>query len=267
VQQDVPVSQPHGVQVQKVQKHQDRVAVIIENRPLENVVPVILHFHSVLGPEWPIIFYTVPTTSDELLQSAPFSRAVKEGRIEVRHLPAEVLFSEHRAVSNFLTGTWIWADLAPYQKVFMFQADSIICSGSNATVDDFLEWDLIGAPIDPRYGNGYNGGLSIRSRELVLDICEQFSFVNESSIPNPPRHKQFEDQWLYWRMTQLPAKVDGSPRAKLPTVEEAAKFSVETVWGERPLGYHQPSRWQSNNMGKISKYCPEVGMLTGAAFF
>ncbi|KAI1879517.1 hypothetical protein JX265_002471 [Neoarthrinium moseri] len=251
----------------KIKQHMDRAAVIIENRPLENLIPVMLHFHSVLGPEWPLIFYTIPTTSDALMASAPFSRAVDEGRITIRYLPPEVSFSNHRAVSLFLTEPWLWADLAPYDKILMFQDDSIICSASGARADDFLEYDLIGAPIAPYYGQGYNGGLSIRSRALVLDLLARFSYANDSAVPGAPANMQFEDQWLYTRMQQLPPRPDGSPAARLPSDEVAGSFAVETVWQDRPFGFHQPVRWQKDNMEKIVQYCPEVGMISGAAFF
>lgn len=250
-----------------IQQHTDRVAVMIENRPLENLIPVMLHFHSVLGPEWPIIFYTTPSTEDELLRSAPFSRAVDEGRITIRHLPDEVSFDSHRAVSLFLADRWIWEDLAPYSRVLMFQADSILCSASWLRADDFLGYDLIGAPIDRRFGQGYNGGLSIRNREMVLDLFTRYSYANDSAVPGAPSHMLFEDQWLYTRMTELPVRSDGTAGAKLPREEAARKFAVETIWEDEPLGFHQPMRWQADNMEKIMKYCPEVGMIGGAAFF
>ncbi|KAH6654012.1 hypothetical protein BKA67DRAFT_267830 [Truncatella angustata] len=262
------ITTPTTTTLPGVKKHTDRVAVIIENRPLENLIPVMLHFHSVLGPEWPIIFYTVPATAANLSVSAPFRRAVDEGRIEVRFLPSTASLSSHRAVSLFLTDAWIWEDLAPYEKVLMFQDDSIVCSASPQRVDDFLRWDLIGAPIDRAYGQGYNGGLSLRSRALVLEILGRHSWAADSEVPGAPANMKFEDQWLYTRMQELPARADGTPGANLPGEEVARRFAVETVWSEEmPLGFHQPMRWQKGNMAKIMKYCPEVGMIGGAAFF
>lgn len=262
-----PAQEGAGAAAAVVQKHSDRAAVIIENRPLENLIPVMLHFHSVLGPEWPIIFYTTPETTAELRTSAPFARAVDEGHITVRSLPAHASFATHRDVSLFLTDTWLWTDLAPYRHVFMFQADSVICSASAARADDFLAYDLIGAPVAARYGRGFNGGLSIRNRELVLDVVSRYSFDADSTAEDAPQHMKFEDQWLYTRMLELPARADGSPGANLPKQDVARKFAVETIWAENPFGYHQPVRWQKDRMDKIMKYCPEVGMIGGAAFF
>lgn len=241
--------------------------MIIENRPSENLIPVILHFQSVLGPEWPIIFYTIPTTADALALSPAFARAIEENKVQVRFIPPEVTFSSHKAVSLFLADAWIWENLAPYKKILLFQTDSIICSQSTATIDDFVEYDLIGAPIAAQYGKGFNGGLSIRNRELTLDVFSMHSYANDSSVPGAPANMQFEDQWLFTRMSELPPKKDGSPGANLPNEETAKKFAVETIWQEKPFGFHQPTRWQKDNMASIMKYCPEVGMISGAAFF
>ncbi|CAJ2510141.1 Uu.00g060410.m01.CDS01 [Anthostomella pinea] len=249
---------------QQPTKHTDRVAVIIENRPLENLVPMMLHFHSVLGPAWPIILYTTVTSEEALLLSAPLSRAVAEGVIEIRHLPREkAAFDSHRSVSLFLTDPWLWKDLAPYAKVFLFQADSIICSASWQRVDDFLEWDLIGAPIVHAFGRGFNGGLSLRSREVVLELVTRFSYENDSAVPGAPATMVFEDQWMYTRMMQM-AEEGGM---RLPDEATASRFAVETIWEEEPLGFHQPVRWQKDNMDRIMKYCPEAGMISGSVFF
>ncbi|KAK8088729.1 hypothetical protein PG997_003690 [Apiospora hydei] len=258
---DVTGEKKAGAAPAKVtEKYTDRVAVIVENRPLQNLVPTMLHFHSMLGPEWPMIFYTVPTTSEALNRSAPFSRAVAEGRITIQHLPAEYTFETHHSVSLFLTGRWLWEDLAPYAKVLMFQSDSIICSASEARADDFIEFDLVGAPIGEQWGAGYNGGLSIRNRAMMLDVLDRHSFQDDMVPP-------YEDQWFYKKLRELPPRADGTPAAYLPDVDTARRFAVETIYGERPLGYHQPMRFNKEKKDEILQYCPEIGMITGAAFF
>ncbi|KAH8160962.1 hypothetical protein CIB48_g7283 [Xylaria polymorpha] len=264
----VPVAKPAAVK-----KHTDRVAAIIEDRPLGNLIPVILHFHSVLGPEWPVILYTTPQTSAFLLHSAPFSRAVVTSEIEIRHLPRATTFDSHASVSGFLTAPFLWTDLAPYAKVLLFQADSILCAGAPAHVDGFLEYDLLGAPIDARFGAGFNGGLSLRNRELVLRVIERWDFAADSAAPDAPPEWKFEDQWLFARMKELGEQGELADelgvKVNLPDRDTAAGFAVETIWteGQMPLGFHQPRRWQSEHMADIMEYCPEVGMIAGSSFF
>ncbi|KAI1116046.1 hypothetical protein F5Y14DRAFT_99365 [Nemania sp. NC0429] len=255
-------------------KHTDRVAVIIEDRPLGNLVPVLLHFHSVLGPEWPIVLYTSHQTAAILLRSAPLSRAVASSDVEIRYLPAGTTFDSHAAVSAFLASPFLWTDLAPYLKVLLFQADSILCAAAPGRVDDFVEeYDLVGAPIDARLGGGFNGGLSLRNRELVLRVLGRWDFAADSSAPDAPGEWKFEDQWLFARMRELgeDKELEGELglRIRLPDQATAGRFAVETIWveGLRPLGYHQPHRWQREHMDEIMAYCPEVGMISGSSFF
>ncbi|KAI0804079.1 hypothetical protein GGR55DRAFT_659691 [Xylaria sp. FL0064] len=257
-----------------VRKHTDRVAVIVEDRPLGNLIPVLLHFHSVLGPEWPVILYTSkPTAATLLSSSSPLSRAVASSDIEIRHLPPNTTFTSHASVSQFLAAPFLWTDLAPYAKVLLFQVDSILCAAAPRHVDDFLAYDLVGAPIAPRFGTGFNGGLSLRSRELVLHVLRRWDFAVDSEVPEAPLEWRFEDQWFYARMRGLAAdgELQGELgiRVNLPDVETAGLFAVETVWveGARPLGFHQPRRWQGEHMEEIMAYCPEVGMIAGSNFF
>jgi hypothetical protein len=65
-------------------------------------------------------------------------------------------------------------------------------------MEDFLEYDFIGAPIDPDlgFGEGFNGGLSLRNRSLMLDIVTTWNWKAEKEVgdnENDPRFK-FEDQ-------------------------------------------------------------------------
>jgi hypothetical protein len=242
------------------------VAVIIEGRPLRNLAPLLLYFSSILGPDWPIILFT---SGDRQLNSPAFRRAIDGGRISVQSLPDGVHFDKHQAVTEFLTLPWLWEQLAPAGHVFMFQADSIICANSKLRVEDFLLYDFVGAPIevpaDPSFGHGegYNGGLSLRNRSMMLDIVNKFSWEAEKKegiislegcVTQRPCLK-FEDQWFYHKMKEIPG-------ARLPTKEVAATFAVETVWYDTPLGYHQVERWNSGKMDQVAEWCPEYRMAT-----
>jgi hypothetical protein len=66
------------------------------------------------------------------------------------------------------------------EKVLVFQVDSVLCSRSSFTIDDFLAFDYIGAPwvhADHIVGNG---GLSLRSVDKMMLISKHF---NRSAHP------------------------------------------------------------------------------------
>lgn len=226
----------------------DLLAVIIETDPPHNLAPVTLHFAGILGPRWKIVLYTLERNWI-VPQSAPFRRAMDSGNIEIRYLPRNTDLSDGHKVSDFLTRPWLWEQLQDAAHVLMFQLDSILCANSEKTVDDFLHYDFVGAPIVPDRGRGYNGGLSLRNPRLFLDIAREEVLSARDGI------LQWEDQWFYHHAS---ARVDKGVR--LATSEEAKEFSVETLYYEKPLGYHQAPRWQAENIAAIMEWCPEVGM-------
>lgn len=169
-----------------------KVAVIIETRRSGNIVPLILHFSAVLGPTWPLVIYTSAENFGSFSTSAALLRHQRSGRIVVRSLSEGVWFKNWDSVSAFLTSHWLWEDLAPAENILLFQSDSVLCSNAVRSVDDFFDYDLIGAPIDPRWGVGYNGGLSLRKRATVLRVLDEWSWATKP-VPYP------EDQWFYAR--------------------------------------------------------------------
>lgn len=221
-------------------------AVIIETDMVSNLIPIMLHFATVLGPTWGMILFTLQDRWIEPLSPA-FHRFVEAGRIEVRFLPASTQLSNSEAVSRFLASPWIWEQVQSAKRVLLFQSDSILCSKAEASVEDYFRYDLVGAPIAEQYGQGYNGGLSVRNPRMFLDIAKEGSFAASGH--------QFEDQFFFGEIKKR--------GGVLPGVDIAKTFAVETVYYETPLGYHQPQRWQAARMNEIEEWCPEVKMLIG----
>ena len=239
-----------------------KVAVIIENRPSANLVPLILHFKSVLGPEWPIKVFHSAENLNIFSDSPAFQRQTSSGHIDLHQLPSNITLKDHESVSQFLTRSWLWERLAPHKHILFFQADSILCANSPFMVEDFLHYDFVGAPIDPNYGHGYNGGLSLRNREKFLEVTQRWNFTG-----NGTEGSRFEDQWFYEKLQELPTGPHSEPGANLPSWEVATKFAVETIWHKQPFGLHQVSRWQRSHATELSTWCPEHLMAGDAGFF
>ncbi|TVY17931.1 hypothetical protein LARI1_G004465, partial [Lachnellula arida] len=49
---------------------------------------------------------------------------------------------------------------------------------------------------------------------------------------------------------------------KLPSVEIARTFAVETIDYPNPLGLHQPTRFIQNHMLSLDEWCPEYRLAT-----
>jgi hypothetical protein len=251
-----------------------KVAIILETRPLSHLLPLILHFSSVLGPTWPIYLYTPPSVVEMLQKSAAFNRSVEDGKIEVRGLPmgVEVDYPFHEPVkrARFLTGPWFWESLMPAEHVLLFGADSMICSKSELSIDDFLKYDFIGAPItsaDPDSGlediSGVGGTLSLRNRNAMVNVAWKTSWAKSASSYRDAGgviRKPFEHEWYWDLMTTMPVLVKDREWATLPTLEVASFFAVGDVWAEEPFGYDGALAKHPDRKVDILKWCPEYGM-------
>jgi len=101
-----------------------------------------------------------------------------------------------------------------------------------------------------------NGGLSLRNRALMLEIILRYSWKEEVAKAHEPVSPQvlYEDQWFFHKMLNM--------GARLPSQDEASKFSVETMWYETPVGYHQIGKWNMDRVESIDRYCPEYKLAT-----
>ncbi|KAK6515962.1 hypothetical protein TWF281_004553 [Arthrobotrys megalospora] len=234
-----------------------KVAAIADTSFTPRHIPLLMHYSGVLGPEWPIVYYTSQQTYETYLKpgvanvSAVWTRALNEGRIEVRLLPTRFQMTSRDGVNSFLTDKWMWEDLAPAKHVLIFQADAIICGNAHKTVDDFLEWDFIGATLTPE-GRMYNGGLSLRNRQTILRILNQHDYQADTKAAL--FKFEGEDVWFSKHMD-----LSG---AKLPSNEVALEFACEYHFHIRaqkqPMGYHKVHKAAPSKIDEIAEWCPEI---------
>jgi hypothetical protein len=78
--------------------------------------------------------------------------------------------------------------LSPAESLLVFQPDSIFCANAPTTLNDFLEWDWIGAPWSPQVAYGGNGGLSLRKVSKILQVLEKEQRTTGDG--------ELEDSWL-----------------------------------------------------------------------
>lgn len=122
-----------------------------------------------------------------------------------------------------------------------FETDSLILEKNREIINQFLRYDYVGAP----WGNGMvgNGGLSLRRKSKMIEICEA---VDPSMIPH-------EDNYFSYQ-TVVPLKK--------PSFEEAQAFSVETIFHERSFGIHAPWKYLgAHEMEFLITRYPEIQTL------
>ena len=73
----------------------------------------------------------------------------------------------------------LWMGI-PFEKLLIFQTDSLICSNSDYSIDEFMSFDYIGSawererPIGLTIDGG-SGGFSLRDTKLSLEAISKFS--------------------------------------------------------------------------------------------
>ncbi|TVY48000.1 hypothetical protein LOCC1_G001687 [Lachnellula occidentalis] len=247
----------------------DKVAVIIESRFRTNLIPLILHFGSVLGDGWPIIILTSMESVSQFSASSALGRYLQSGIVQVRVLPQDLMLTDEDAFNRFLTQKWLWENLSPAEHILLFQSDSMLCANAARSVDDYFEYDFVGAPVAAGVGKGFNGGLSLRKRSSTLRVLEEWDYEETKKEGDKNKGDRFEDQWYYNRFKELQERdeaegiqpeEDGA--INLPSVEVARTFSVKTIDYPHPMGVHQIHKWKEDQVSTLNEWCPEYKLCS-----
>lgn len=224
-------------------------AFIVETRK-HNKLPLVLANLAGILPDW-TLYLMHGDENSMYVQSLPVvERLQKTGQIHlitlqnVSKLFQDETYELSRGAYNCLLRTRAFWSCSRAEHVLIFQSDSILCAGSPYSVDDFLEYDYIGAPWPE--GKVGNGGLSLRRRQAMLELIE-----NKAAWSVP------ED--LYFTIG-----INRSKRFRVAPVELAQRFSTDRVYEESvgtPFGVHQPSSLQFGDSKKLLQSCPEAKAL------
>jgi len=186
---------------------------IVETRPLANLDKLIIDRHLKFIPkDWELTIYC-SELNHHLVKGVNFGRNTN---IIVLDNP----IMDNTTYNLLLKSVTFWGSL-PYDKVLIFQADSGLLREG---IEEFLEWDYVGAAWLFQ-NHGGNGGLSLRSVELMKHICENYSFSTRN------------EDVLFCNL------INDEKIGKLAPREICKKFSVETIFGLGSLGYHAMDKY------------------------
>lgn len=102
-----------------------KVALIIENRPVGVLTPLILHMISVVPPDWRFRFMGSNQSLSLVNNSAAIRRQVNVGKLDLTYIPSNMSVSGGEEISQFLTNRWIYETvLQPAEWLLIFQTDS-----------------------------------------------------------------------------------------------------------------------------------------------
>lgn len=182
-------------------------AVIVETRLIPNMECIIEKHMSFLPPDWGLTIFHSPLNETILKGCFPTANFVNLG----------FNFMTEHQYNDLLTSAEFWNKL-PYDKVLVFQTDSMLLREG---IEEFLKWDYVGAPWKFQLHGG-NGGLSLRTKSVMLDIISRFKFLRG----------YYGNEDIYFSNFILKSSHKIAPRSV------CSKFSCETIFELGTLGYH-----------------------------
>jgi hypothetical protein len=234
-----------------------KVAFLVETRPLKHLPALYAHMTSIIPPEWTFKLMGSPSLVEFMRSSPVIPRLEASGKLEFLSIPSNYSLSNRETISQMFTDIHLYRDiLAPAENLLVFQPDSIFCANAPTTLNDFVEWDWIGAPWSKTAQYGGNGGLSLRKVSKILQVLEKAKRkIGDGAL---------EDLWLTNHLHSL-------PNSHMPIANISKTFSVESVWDDTPLGYHigwlgvhHEQIWDDQKqVDHVLEYCPEVKIILG----
>jgi Protein of unknown function (DUF5672) len=211
----------HGDLTHRNSPENTRAAVIVETRPdfwLPRVIRNVMYF---LGPRWNLYIFCRE-------ESGAYVQAALPGwDVWYRRVPGDGSRLPRGQYNQLMTFPGFWASFAE-SKLLVFQADSLL---SSPDIDEFLDYDFIGGPWG-RFDEFYyaNGGLSLRTRDVMLECLERFPFPLGTGVN--------EDGYFTSAVRRL-------GRA-MPDFETATRFAVESVYTAHPVGVHATNQYRTS---------------------
>jgi len=188
-------------------------AIIVEPRKHPALSYVLHNFIENLPDNWSIVLAHGSANADfvHAMLAEEFSNSAD--RIATHNLGVENLTIDDY---NELLKSREFYHYIPTETFLVFQTDTAICGEDRELLDQFLQYDYVGAPWKDAVGNG---GLSLRKKSKMLEIIDKC-----------PKGKENEDVYF------------ANPCVDIykPSIDEAKLFSVELLYSDRSFGVHKP---------------------------
>lgn len=179
-----------------------------------------------LPDDWVIqIFWTGEGSSKTGIDINPgLQRFITSGKLVLTMIPKSV-WNFKRKRFQLMVEPWIWENMLS-DRVLVFGGTCVLCSNSITKVSNFSHLDYIGAPWDAHKGIGGDGSISLRNRNLMVEVLHYE--LDKVKDPKEKReaYKKWgqEDHFFVSRLIQMKKK--GLLKANLASREETLQFSA-----------------------------------------
>lgn len=236
-----------------IQMNQYNESVLIEFRPLPHLEFLIRNMILKLGEKWS---YTIVCGNLNYTYIKDICEKISEN---IRIIKMDIDNLNQSTYSELLISIDFW-EMFKGEKILIYQEDSCIFKEN---IEDFLEWDYIGAPWplnqnDNSKGVG-NGGFSLRTKKCMLEVISKISifdtsyhdstisFIQNCKLKVPPEDVYFSLNMIHYNI------------GKVANRDIAYHFSSECIVNENSLGGHnfwiQNRLWREQLFLNVFKTC------------
>ena len=209
--------------------------MIVEPRCHKALSFVLNNILTNLSNDWNVIVFHGSKNEEYVEQIIQTDLSQYAKRITLHNLGVENMTVNDY---NKLLATKSFYDYIPTEMFLVFQTDSMIIPKYAFFINAFLNYDYVGAPWkDNTVGNG---GFSLRRKSKMLEVIERV-----------PYHYGLNEDVYFSKSLQDIYK---------PSVEEAKRFSVETVFSDMVFACHKP--WCYEEGIEFMKAFPETYALS-----
>jgi hypothetical protein len=218
------------------------LAVIVEPRTHKALPFVLRNFHENLPTDWQILILH-STSNKDFVEKTVAELSPPASRFRLRSLGVPSL--TYQEYNILLKTAAFYEKYIPAETFMIFQTDSMTCGPHKDLLQKFMSYDYVGAPWKDGYTNAVgNGGLSLRKRSAILAKLRAC----------PADKKENEDGYF--------AADCDAVKLKRPTKEEAAEFSIETMYHPKSFGVHKPWPYlMPHELSMLETQCPGVMTL------
>jgi hypothetical protein len=221
-------------------KNIDKICVIVEPRKHPLLKYVIYNFMYLLAPYgWGLHVFCG-------LENVEFCLDILktlEAHNKLKHVEITSVNKNNLDMDEYnilLTNEGFYKAISSLAKyVLIFQTDTILLDGD---LSFFIEkgYDFVGAPWKHSPEKGCNGGLSLRNREKIIEICKSKPFyIYNTGKKNIP----CDNEDGFFSFTHADS-------LNIPSLEEKKQFAMETIWSDNPKGLHKTYSYFDNEQIK-----------------
>ena len=250
-------------------KKERYTAIIVEPRKHRALHFVLRNFFENLDDNWDFVILHGTENKDYLNNIMEKLSKYKSRATLINLNKKNLTYQEY----NGLFYDKSFYDYIPTETFLVFQTDSMILKENKDKINDFLEYDYVGAPIgslshygdfkdkeminEKHYEVG-NGGLSLRKKSKMIELLKYIKFAKSKHIFDINKFGEYipEDRFFSGEMTSEYIDI------YKPHVQEASNFAVQELYNDSPFGIHKI--WEGLNENEIHKLIhkyPEIRNL------